>query len=148
MILAPLALASAIGCSAAFGPPSGWPHPSANNFSVGPLWFTAARGYAVGLPPAQPDGWIFAKTPTALRVGHEIKLRIDPRDLAWVRFDYTGHEKAGAVTFRSCPPGGYFHWTGWAGGFTVRHAGCARFTAAVDGAPARRYRIALGQACP
>jgi hypothetical protein len=147
MILLPLVAASVIGCSSAFGPPSGFPAPSATNVAIGPLWFVGLRGYETGLPAAQPDGWYFAKSPTALRKGHSVKLRIDVRDRGWARFDYIGDEKAGAVTFSSCFGENAARWTGWAGGFTVRHAGCVRFTAAVDGALPRRYRVGLGQVC-
>jgi hypothetical protein len=148
MILLPYLAASVIGCSSAFGPPAGWPGNSSNGVSVGPLLFTGLRGYETGLPPAQPDGWYFAKTPTALRRGHTVKLQIDPRDRGWARFDYIGHEKAGAVTFSSCRGEYAARWTGWAGGFTVSRAGCARFTAVVDGAPPKRYRVGLGIVCP
>jgi hypothetical protein len=147
MILIPYVAASVIGCSSAFGPPAGWPGNSSNGVSVGPLLFTGLRGYETGLPPAQPDGWYFAKTPTALRKGHTVKLQIDARDRGWARFDYTGHEKAGAVTFSSCRGDYAARWTGWAGGFTVSRAGCVRFTAVVDGTPPKRYRVGLGIVC-
>jgi hypothetical protein len=136
-----------IGCTSAFGPPSGWPGKSGNGVSVGPLLFTGLRGYENGLPSAQPDGWYFAKSPTALRKGHTVKLQIDARDRGWARFDYIGHPKAGAVTFSSCRGETAPQWTGWAGGFTVAHAGCVRFTAVVDGALPKRYRVGLGQVC-
>jgi hypothetical protein len=148
MIFLPLVAASVIGCTSAFGPPSGFPRVSASNFTVGPLWFTGLRGYEAWLPPPQPDGWYFAKAPTALRKGHTVKLQIDVRDRGWACFDYIGHEKAGAVTFSSCRGQTAAQWTGWAGGFTVAHAGCVRFTAVVDGALPKRYRAALGQVCP
>jgi hypothetical protein len=147
MILIPYVAASVIGCSSAFGPPAGWPGNSSNGVSVGPLLFTGLRGYETGLPPAQPDGWYFAKTPTALRKGHTVKLQIDARDRGWARFDYTGHEKAGAVTFSSCRGDYAARWTGWAGGFTVSRAGCVRFTAVVDGTPPKRHRVGLGIVC-
>jgi hypothetical protein len=148
MMLVPLIAASVIGCTSAFGPPSGFPAPSETNFTIGPLWFTGLRGYEAWMPPVQPDGWYFAKTPTALRKGHTVKLQIDARDRGWARFDYSGHQKASAVTFSSCRGENAARWTGWAGGFTVRQAGCVRFTAAVDGAPPKRYRLGLGTVCP
>jgi hypothetical protein len=147
MIFVPLIAASVIGCTSAFGPPSGWPGNSGNGVSVGPLLFTGLRGYETGLPSAQPDGWYFAKSPTALRKGHTVKLQIDARDRSWARFDYIGHQKAGAVTFSSCRGATAPRWTGWAGGFTVARAGCVRFTAVVDGALPKRYRVGLGQVC-
>ena len=148
MILVPFLAASVIGCSSAFVPPSGWPGNTSNGVSVGQLLFTGMRTYETGLPnQVQPDGWYFAKTPTALRKGHTVTLRIAVRDLGWARFDYNGHEKAGAVTFSSCRGENAARWTGWAGGFTVRRAGCVRFGAAIDGAPPKRYRVGIGQAC-
>jgi hypothetical protein len=147
MILLPFLASSVIGCSSAFGPPSGWTGNSSNGVSVGPLLFTGLRGYETGLPSAQPDGWYFAKSPTALRRGHTVKLQIDARDRSWARFDYVGHPKAGAVMFSACRGESAARWTGWAGGFTVAHAGCVRFTAAVDGALPKRYRVGLGRVC-
>jgi hypothetical protein len=147
MILLPFVAASVIGCSSAFGPPAGWPGNSSNGVSVGPLLFTGLRGYETGLPLVQPDGWYFAKTPTALRKGHTVKLQIDARDRGWAGFDYTGHEKSAAVIFSSCRGEYAARWTGWAGGFTVSRAGCVRFTAGVDGAPPKRYRVGLGMVC-
>jgi hypothetical protein len=147
MILAPLIASAVIGCTSAFGPPSNWPGSQAT-LKVGPLWFTGVLSYAQGLPPVQPDGWYFAKTPTALRAGHRVVLRIEPRDLGWARFAYGKLEKVGAVTLSACPVSPTsLKWTGWAGGFVVQRAGCVHFTAAVDGAPPRKLRLALGAAC-
>jgi hypothetical protein len=146
MILAPLFAASVIGCTSAFGPPSGWPHASQTNVVAGPLWFTGLRTYAQALPSAQPDGWYFAKTPTALRTGHTAVVRIDVRDRGWARLEYGRLDKVGAVTFSSCPRAGGV-WTGWAGGFIVKRPGCVHFSVSVDGAPARKLKVALGQAC-
>jgi hypothetical protein len=147
VIVIPLIAASVVGCSSAFGPPTGWPGNSQNGVSVGPLLFTGLRGYETGLPPAQPDGSYFAKTPTALRKGHAVKLQIDARDRGWARFDYGAVKMASAVTFSSCRGEYAAAWTGWAGGFIVKHAGCVRFTAMVDGAPAKRYRVGIGKVC-
>jgi hypothetical protein len=148
VILVPFLAASAIGCSSAFLPPAGWPGLSPSDVSVGPLLFTGLRGYETWLPPAQPDGWYFAKSPTGLRKAHTVTLQIDARDRGWARFDYGDRtKKAGAVTFSSCRGETAPRWTGWAGGFTVAHAGCAHFTAVVDGAPPKRYRVGLGQVC-
>ncbi|MDX6474738.1 MAG: hypothetical protein QOH95_249 [Gaiellaceae bacterium] len=147
MILAPLLAAGVIGCGSAFGAPSGWPGNAPSTAKVGPLWFTAVRSYATGLPPAQPDGWFFAKTPTALQAGHTAVVKIDRRDLGWARLSYGTLDRVGALTFSSCARSVTSHWTGWAGGFVVRRAGCVHFTVAIDGAPARKVKIALGEAC-
>jgi hypothetical protein len=148
-VIASLVVAAVIGCSSAFIPPSGFPTPSVQNVVVGPLWFTGLRGYELALPaPGRgPDGWYFAKTPTALRKGHTVKLQIDPGDVGWARFDYTGAERARAVTFRSCVGQSAGAWTGWAGGFAVTRAGCVRFTASIDGMRPRRYRVGVGVLC-
>jgi hypothetical protein len=149
MILAPLLASAVIGCTSAFGPPSGWPTNAGNEtLKVGPLWFTGVLSYAQGLPSAQPDGWYFAKTPTALRAGHRVVLRIDRRDLGWARFVYGRFDKVGAITLSACAPSPTsLRWTGWAGGFEVHRAGCVHFTAAVDGAPPRKIALALGAPC-
>jgi len=149
MILAPLLASAVIGCTSAFGPPSGWPANASNlTLRVGPLWFTGVLGYAQGLPPAQPDGWYFAKTPTALRAGHRVVLRIEPRDVGWARFEYAQLARVGALTLKACAPSPTsLRWTGWSGGFVVHRAGCVHFTAAVDGAAPRRMKLPLGRAC-
>jgi hypothetical protein len=149
MILAPLLVSAVIGCTSAFGPPSGWPANAGNQtLKVGPLWFTGVLSYAQALPSAQPDGWYFAKTPTALRAGHRVVLRVERRDVGWARFAYGQIDKVAAVTLRACAASPTsLTWTGWAGGLVVHRPGCVHFTAAVDGGPPRKLNLALGRAC-
>jgi hypothetical protein len=134
-----------------------WPVASSANIGVGPVLFTGMRGYEAGLPHLrQPNGWYFAKTPTAVHAGPAVTLTVAAADRSWARLTYGQVASATALTLEPCDPatprfsggGTVGVWTGFAGGFLVKHAGCVHFTVAARGRRPRSARVGIGRACP
>lgn len=93
------------------------------------------------------DGRYWMKAPPVVRRGHTVTIAIARRDrrIADIR---AGGAQADAIRFTACKRGG--PWSGWAGGFVLRHPACIHLTARERG-ERRVYRtvisFGMGDSC-
>jgi hypothetical protein len=100
------------------------------------------------------------KSGLGVRAGAPMRIKVARRDRSWLALDYDRTDRSGdgapLVRVIPCDPdtprfsddGVVGEETGWAGGFVVRHDGCATLLLRRDGAQRwRRVRVGFGTRC-